>query len=186
MFLVSALLHDIATSPEDARRYEINRICYHFDCVFNRRQRPGLALIDRFTDKEIDGHLVEKFSVGVRDMPYSKSMRLSNVLGFHYSAIGQSHFTSIVDIVLGSLRFSLNAFTRKDAGRLPTAKKLLPLIAPLFFREKGATTVSELGFFFSPKVIKIDKYRAQYEALKAFLAEHGIETAQPITDERRY
>lgn len=62
--LVNLLLHDIATSSEDARRFGINTLCYHFDRYLNRQKGPGLVLIDRFDDKEIDGQLREKLSVG--------------------------------------------------------------------------------------------------------------------------
>jgi hypothetical protein len=58
---VSMILHDIAISPDDARRNEINRIVYHFNCYLNRPKSHGLVLIDRFTDKQSDAHLREKF-----------------------------------------------------------------------------------------------------------------------------
>jgi len=178
---ISLILHDIATSPADARRNEINRVCYHFDCFLNRKKSPGLVLIDRFDDKAIDTHLAEKFSVGITGLPYSKEMRLSNIVGFHYSAIGQSNFTSVVDILLGSIRFSMNGFTRNDSKACDTAKKVIPLISPMLFREDGQTTVSELGIFFSPKVIKSNKFRATYQGMKDFFAECGVVVEQTIT-----
>lgn len=182
----SLILHNIATSPDDARRNEINRVCYHFDCYLNRPGTHGLVLIDRFNDKQIDAHLREKFSVGITDLPYTKEKRLERIIGFHYSAIGQSHFGSVVDIVLGSLRFAVNAFTNNDAPKLATAKTILGLIAPLFFRENSRGTVSELSLFFSPKQIKAANYRKQYENLRGFFAENGIEAEQKITDVRTY
>jgi hypothetical protein len=186
VFLVSMILHDIATSPDDARRNEINRVCYHFDCVLNRYQGPGLVLVDRFSDAQIDAHLVEKFSVGVTGLPYSRQQRLGNIVGFHYSTIGQSHFASLIDIVLGSFRYAINAFSRNDAERLVTARRLLEILAPLFFREAGKATASELGLFFSPKVIRSARYRTKYEELKEFFAQCGIQAEQPITSERQY
>lgn len=177
---ISLILHDIATSPADARRNEINRVCYHFDCFLNRRKSPGLVLIDRFDDKAIDGHLAEKFSVGNTGFPHTQEMRLANIVGFHYSAIGQSHFTSVVDIILGSIRFSINGFTRNDLKARESAKKIIPIVSPLFFREDGKATVSELGIFFSPKVIKSDKFRAIYQGMKDFFAECGVDVEQKI------
>ena len=178
---ISLILHDVATSPADARRNEINRVCYHFDCFLNRRKSPGLVLIDRFDDKAIDAHLAEKFSVGIIGLPHTKEMRLSNIVGFHYSAIGQSNFTSVVDILLGSIRFSMNGLTRNDPKARDTAKKVIPILSPMFFREEGQTTVSELGIFFSPKVIRSDKFRASYQGMKDFLAECGVVVEQTIT-----
>jgi hypothetical protein len=186
VFLTSMILHDIATNPVDARRNAINTICYHFDCYLHRPDSHGLVLIDRFDDSRIDAHLREKFSVGLRGMPYSQQMRLSRIVGFHYSAIGQAHMTSAVDIVLGSFRYAINAFTRNDAEKLPSARRLLQLLAPLFFREGAEGKVSEISIIFSPKIIRSDRHRSSYERLKGFLAENGIDTAQPITNQRLY
>lgn len=186
--LVYAILHDIATNPDEARRNGINTVCYHFDCVLTRLGEPGLVLIDRFNDEgnKIDAHLVEKFSIGLVGMPYSKELRLNNIVGFHYSAVGQSHFPSVVDIVLGSLRFAINAQTRREERNQDTARALLRLINPMFFRVKGEEKVSELGFLLSPKIVKAAKFREAYLGLQAFLAEAGIEMAQQVSAERTY
>jgi len=186
VFLSSLILHDIASSPDDARRKEINRICFHYNCYLSRLKSHGLVLIDRFEDKRINGHVREKFSIGITGLPYSKEHRLDRIIGFHYAAIGQSHFGSIVDIVLGSFRFAVNAFTRNDEQRLPTARRLLEIIAPLFYREEASGSLSELSLFFSPKIIKADKFRQRYADLKAFLAENAISAKQAITNERTY
>lgn len=174
----SIVLHDIARDPDAARRNAINTICFHFDCALIRYKVPGLVLIDRFNDKQIDRHLVEKFSIGVTGLPHTSEMRLSNVVGFHYAAIGQSNFSTLIDVILGSLRFSVNAFTRNDADRLKTAALLIKLFSPLFFRETGQTKVPEIGFYMSPKAIKVDSYRAKYVALKEFFGSHGLDIQQ--------
>lgn len=177
---VSMILHDIATSPDDARRNEINRICYHFDCYLHRHDSPGLVLIDRFSDAQIDAHLAEKFSTGLKGLPYSNELRLKNIVGFHYSAIGQSHFTSLIDILLGSYRFVVNAYTRTDERALQTARVLLPILSPLFYREGESKAASEISLFFSPKVVKVKKYRDRYQGLKEFLSSMGIDTEQTV------
>lgn len=186
--LVYVILHDIATNPDEARRNGINATCYHFDCVLNRIDNPGLVLIDRFNDEgnAIEAHLRDKFSIGLTGMPYAQELRLRNIVGFHYSAIGQSHFPSLIDVVLGSLRFAINAHTRGQEANLATARQLLQLISPLFWRDADDQPVPELGFQFSPKIIRAPAYRARYEALKQFLEDGGVATAQPITDQRLY
>lgn len=186
LFLTSLTLHNVANSPDDARRKAINTICYHFDCYLNRPKSHGLVLVDRFDDKQIDGHLREKFSIGLTGMPYSQEMRLDRIIGYHYSAIGQSHFGSVIDILLGSFRFAVNAFTRNEKGKIKTAGALLKMMSPLLFRERSDNRVSKLSLIFSPMTIKSDKYRAQYQALKKFLEESGIAAEQEITNERRY
>lgn len=44
------ILHNIASSPDEARRNGINTVCYHFDCLLNRFSSSGMVLIDRFSD----------------------------------------------------------------------------------------------------------------------------------------
>lgn len=186
--LVYAILHDVASSADEARRHGISTVCYHFHCALNRLPGTGLVLIDRFNDAGnlIDQHLRDKFMIGLTGMPYSSEMRLPNIVGFHYCAVGQSHFPSILDVAVGSLRFALNAYTRGQGKLLPTARELLGLLSPLFWREAGAEQVGEIGFMFSPKVLKSAKYRERYQALKDFLAECGVSMTQPITSERTY
>ncbi|MES1939206.1 hypothetical protein T5B8_03115 [Salinisphaera sp. T5B8] len=186
LFFSSLILHNIASSPDEARRNAINTICYHFDCYLHRPDSHGLVLVDRFDDKQIDAHLREKFSIGITGLPYTKRMRLSRVIGFHYSAIGQSHFGSVIDIVLGSFRFAVNAFTRADEDRISSARTLLRMLAPLFYSERSDGYISELSLFFSPKVIKSNKFRNQYEELKAFFESNGIFPEQQITNMRMY
>jgi hypothetical protein len=186
IFIASLILHDIATSADQARRNAINTVCYHFDCYLNRPKSHGLVLVDRFEDGKIDAHLREKFATGVTGLPYSPRLRLERIIGFHYSAIGQSNFGSIVDIILGSFRYAVNAFTRKDEKAMPGAKAILAALAPLFFRESSDGAVSEISLMFSPKAVKSDKYRSLYDALIAFLAENGIVASQKIASEVRY
>lgn len=185
ILFTSLILHNLATSPNDARRNEINRVCYNFNLLLKKLDSPGLVLIDRFEDGIIDSHLREKFAIGLTGLPHCERLRLDRIVGFHYSAIGQSHFGSIVDIVLGSFRFAINAFTRQQEEYLQTAHRLLELLSPLFPRtDRGS--VSEWHLFFSPKIIKAPSFRRRYENLKAFLTEHGIERDQVITSERTY
>jgi hypothetical protein len=184
--LTYLILHDICTSIDEARRNGINTVCYHFDCCLARLKSKGLVLIDRFNDEgnEIDAHLQEKFSVGVTGMPHSREIRLSNILGLHYSAIGQSHFASLIDVVVGSIRWAMNQHTRGEAQNRENALKLLTLLSPLFVRRNGKKEVSEFGLLFSPKIIKVARYREIYQGLRDFFAEAGIIIAQEITGER--
>ncbi len=186
LFLVSLIHHGVATNPDEARRKEINRIAYHFNCMLSRRNSHGLMLIDRFDDSQIDAQLRERFSVGLRGLPYTDPYRLERILGYHYGAKGQSNFGTVVDIVLCSFRFAVNAFCRNDAANLQTASILLRLLARLFFRETGETRVSEISLSFSPKIVRASGYRQEYENLKRYLATTDIDAAQEITDQRLY
>lgn len=182
------VLHDLAKSPDEARLFGINTVCTHFNWILNRIGGPGLALIDRVNNpgSEVDDHLREKFAVGVKGMPYSKQMRLENIVGFHYSTIGQAHFTSLCDILVGSLRFAINTHTRATAKNRNSAINLLNLISPLFFREKGSEKVSELGLAFRPKNVGSPAFWEKYQSLKGFLREGGIDMAQSVTNISRW
>lgn len=178
--LVYAVLHDIASTPDEARRFGINTVCFHFECTLIRYKTCGLVLIDRFTDdgNQIDAHLREKFTIGLKGMPHSAEMKLEHIVGYHYSAIGQSHIPSLVDVLLGSLRLALNCHTRQQSGLTATASTLLNLISPLIWREDGENSVSEIGFMLSPKDVRRSDYRQRYLNLSEYLLESNIELQQ--------
>ncbi len=181
------VLHDLAKTPNEARLFGINTVCTHFNWMLNRIGGPGLALIDRVNNPggEVDDHLREKFAVGVKGMPYSKHMRLENIVGFHYSTIGQAHFTSLCDILIGSLRFAINAHTREAGATRASAIKLLKLISPLFYREPGAEKISELGLALRPKNVAVPSFWQKYQELQNFLGEGNVDMAQEVTNRRR-
>lgn len=174
------VLHDIAENPDQARLYGINTLCWHFHCILNRTNEHGMILIDRFNDNgnRIDGHLREKMSNGI-DIIHRGNVTLDNIIGYHYSAIGQSHFTSLSDIIVGSLRWAINVHCRGEAHR-DSALQLLGLMSPLFWREAGEVVVRDLGFCFSPFSVRAPRYHALYTSLQGFLREGGIVSSQAI------
>jgi hypothetical protein len=180
----SFILHNIAKKgSEEARRQEINRICFHFNGFLHRVGGHGLVLLDTFNDGQRDIILREKFSIGLKSLPYSPTLRLDRILGFHLASIGTSNFCSAIDIALGSLRFAINC--RTDANKHEIAMTLLRQIEPLCLRTDSGQ-IDELSLFFSPKIIKIPTFRDTYRALQQMLTEAGMEPAQEITDERKY
>lgn len=183
--LVNLLLHDIATNSDEARRNGINTLCFHFDCLLGRDKSPGVVLIDRFNDKKLDQHLTEKVSIGLTgNFPFSGAMKINNIVGYHIASIGQSHFCSLVDVVLGSLRFSINAFTQNKKEHEKSARLILQQLSPLFFREKGGISNGEkvhpISLCFSPKDVRHPKYREMYIALREYFEVNGIGIEQSI------
>jgi len=178
--LVNLLLHDIATNSDEARRNGINTLCYHFDCFLNRPKVAGLVLIDRFNDKKLDEHLQEKLAVGLTGkLPYGGKIEIQHIVGYHITAIGQSHFCSLVDVVLGSLRFAINAFTQGKKEHEATAVSILKQLSPLFFRESSEKAHS-ISLWFSPKEVRSDKYREKYVALRNYFKSSGIGVEQKV------
>lgn len=181
--LAYAVLHDLAGDPDNARRFGINTVCYHFHCVLNRINEKGIVLIDRFNDanNEIEAHLKDKMAVGVQLPHRPAPTRLSNIVGFHYSAVGQSHFTTLIDIIVSSLRYAINIHTRADENRRG-ALNILKALSPLFYRYEGDDRVPDMGFCFSPMNVRSARYYGLYLDLQGFLQEGGVESRQMITN----
>jgi hypothetical protein len=64
-------------------------------------------------------------------------------------------------------------------GRKAVVDQLLKQLSPLCLRDPSGT-VSELCLFFSPKTIRVAKYRAEYEALSTLFADAGMKPSQHI------
>ncbi|WP_039394106.1 hypothetical protein [Novosphingobium sp. MBES04] len=182
--LAYVVLHDLAGNPDAARRFGINTVCYHYHCALSRLERDGIVLIDRFNDEgnQIDGHLTEKMAIGVQLPHRAVPTRLTRIIGFHYSAIGQSHFTSLIDILISSLRWAINVHSRDQVNFRENAVGLLAALSPLFFRYNGRETVPDIGFCFSPMNVRVPGYHGRYIALQEFLREAGISSEQTVTN----
>lgn len=167
--LTCVVLHDLASDPHEARRFGINTVCYHYHCALSRMNKVGVVFIDRFNDdgNKIEGHLKDRMSTGVNLSYKNDPTRLSSIVGFHYSAIGQSHFTSLIDILLGSFRFAMNARCRGEAKLHAAARMLLGLLAPLFY-SRYEDQICDMGIHFSPMRVKVGRYRSQYVDLQSF------------------
>jgi len=183
VFIANLVLHGIARDPAKARRFGVNTVLYHYDCLLGRREDYGIALIDRFCDEQIDQQLRDRFAIGVTDLPHSPELRLERILGFHYSAIGQAHFATLVDIVIGAFRYSVNCFTTER--HLDSARTILEMLQPLFLGGEGGR-VASVSLQFNPVVVKAEKYKERYESLQEFLKECGIAMSQEITDVRAH
>jgi hypothetical protein len=174
----SFLLHNIVRDgdTDQARRNEINRICFHFDEYLRTVDDYGLVLVDTFTDLELNRVLREKFSIGITGkLPYSQRLPLPRILGYHQATIGTSHFTSVIDVVLGALRYAVNTRARKRT----VCKTLIGQIAPLCIADGSANgRVSDLSINFSPKEVRVARYLDQYKQLCAFLRESGIDPGE--------
>lgn len=176
--LVNLILHDITTSSEDARRNSVDTLCHHFNEYLEHPDGFGLVMIDRFQDKLIEGELINKLSSGIsKRLPNGVAFKVNRILGYHFTAIGQSHFCSVVDVVIGSLRFAINSFTQQDDRHDVSAKAIFGQISPLFFRHI-TNKVQPSSLWFSPAFVKHDPYRARYAELVEYLIDQGIEPQQ--------
>lgn len=179
-FLVYNVLHELVKDADLGRRNGINEICLNFSYILKNDDTCGLILIDRFNDKgnKIEGHLTEKFAVGLKGLPHSEKFPLDRVVGLHYTAIGQSHLPSLIDIILGSYRFALNCHCRDKPEHFETSKAILDLLAPLFPMDKEETCIPRMGISFSPLDVRVPKFRQKYSDAIAFLRSNGIKVYQ--------
>lgn len=178
--LVYNVLHDLVKDVDLGRRNGINEICLNFSYILKAENTCGMILVDRFNDKgnRIDAHLTEKFSVGLKGLPHSDAYPLDRVVGLHYTAIGQSHIPSLVDIVLGSYRFALNCHCRDKSEHLETSKVILQSLAPLFPMDRDTNFVPRIGVSFSPLEVRVPKFRQKYSDAISFLRRSGINVSQ--------
>ena len=179
-----SLIHQrVATNPEEARRREINRVCYNFDCFLGRLDDHGIVIVDTFNDDCLPQILREKFSIGLRGLPFCESYRLQRILGFHVATIGSSHFCSVIDVVLGSVRYAVNNFNSAD--RRAVCLALLQQLRPMLIDSLDGR-VSELSIFYSPREIRHRPYLEEYKGLDAFFQEAGINTLYKPGDHAWY
>jgi len=187
LFIAYLVLHDLAGNPNAARRFGINTLCWHFHCIMIRMDDSGLVLIDRFNDdrNRADAQLREKMATGVALPHRDQPVQLNRIIGFHNSAIGQAHFTSLVDILVGSLRFAINAYCRNEPANQRGARNVLRLISPLFYRKRPRGPIPDLGLIFSPMNVRVQRYYDMYVGLQEFLRDRGVDSAQRITNHAR-
>lgn len=179
-FLVYHALHDIVQDVDLGRRNGINELCLNFTYLLKNADTLGMILVDRFNDKgnKIEGHLTEKFSTGLTGLPNADEFRLKNVVGIHYSAIGQSHMPSLIDIVLGSYRFALNSHCRKNEKNLKSAKTILKSLKPLFPTDPDGVVIPRIAMSFSPLDVRVPKYKQKYVEAIEFLRDAGLPVDQ--------
>jgi hypothetical protein len=178
-FYTYQILHDIAADTDQARRNGINEICLNFHYGLKKEDAAGMILVDRFNDKgnKIDAHLTRKFSVGLEGLPHSSNFPLDHIVGLHYTAIGQSHMTCLIDIILGSYRTAINIYTRKRSQKYALANEILTVLSPLFLRGTE-NCIPRVAISFSPLQVNVSKYRKSYNELISEMNKCGYELAQ--------
>ena len=179
-FLVYHVLHDIAKDTDKGRRNGINEICLNFSYLLKSADTSGMVLVDRFNDEgnKIDGHLTEKFSIGLTGLPHSPEFRLERVVGLHYSTIGQSHMTSLIDVILGSYRFAINCHCREIDQHLTSSKKILKSLKALFPTAPDSEIIPRIAISFSPTKINHQPFKTKYQSAIEFLKANGLQVDQ--------
>lgn len=179
--LFSSLInHGIARDTDRAQRLEINRACLHFQLFLEDQEDAGLALFDTFGETAMRPILTEKFHVGLTGLPHRDPYRLDRIVGFHIASMGTSNLCSVVDIVLGAMRFAVNAASRDEERPRQVAGTLLEQLRPLCLATPD-NRVSMRSLFYSPRTVKVPRFAERYGALSRFLADRGFPVEASVT-----
>lgn len=136
----------------------------NFDYLLKDAGTFGIVFVDRFNDEGnlIDAHLRRKFAVGLEgEGLLTNPLPLRRVVGLHYTTIGQSHLTSLIDIILGTYRTAFNIYSRQEEQSYALAKDIFEFIAPLFQRAEG-NCIPRVAISFSPLEVRAPVYRRKY------------------------
>lgn len=168
--------HSIAkgSTHEDRLKFGINTLLQKFD-EFLRSVRAdgGIAFFVATRDFRQDRYLREVQTEGLKFSDQRK--RLSKVLAIHQSMDGQSHFTSLADIIVGSLRF---VFNEPDKDKVGVA--LMKQLSRILWAEvdkAGVRRLGEKGICIRPKKISVIGYSADIQStidrLNSYLSHQG-------------
>jgi hypothetical protein len=162
-FCAQATLHEIARNQPNSELVErgANTVLSRFDTFLKEQKSFGYALMDRMPIKDPYKYLKDKFQLGM-EFPDKPSVRFDRIIGLGHACDGSSNLCSVADIMLGAFRYCVNEPENPEAG-----KAMFPtLMSMMWKREQGGKTyVNECGLVFRPKELKVEKHRAEYEAL---------------------
>lgn len=164
---IATLTHHSIAQQEKRLEWGANTVLLRFDAFLNWHDERGMCFLDGFANPaKMKAYMTEKFTIGLR-FPDGTTKRLKRVE--QYAATWQqlSHACSASDIVLGALRYSVNA----SAGD-KTAGLLFRRVARLLAWGKQNKRIADL-LQFQPSIdkIRVQRYRDDYNALIAKLSE---------------
>lgn len=174
--IIYVVLHDIAgnKSVTQITEWAPNSVVAHFDMRFlAEKMSYGAVCIDRVDEKFGYRYLSSKFQEGIK-LPGRSPEKLRRIIHYSISCNGASHVSSLVDIVLGGMRYAVN--TAGGVGKEELAKEILPPIARMMWhsvKADGSRRVGGYGFLQYPKEVKVPAYREQYVGLARTLSEWG-------------
>lgn len=167
-FCAYVILHELARNKthEELVQWGANTLLGKFNQYC--RERPnshGLVMFDRMPIAHEHRYFKEKFSVGLT-FPNRPPQRLDRLLGYASTCDGASHLSTVADVVLGSFRYCVNEPERDIAGRA-----MFPGVARLMWRivVNGGVNVRERGLVTRPQVVREQRHRDEYDALRARL-----------------
>jgi hypothetical protein len=160
----SLVHHRIARGGADcARETGINQVAASFNMFLQEEKTYGSMSLDRF-DRQPE-LIRKKFSEGLTFPEHSQM--LNRVVAIQPAILGASHFCSLADVVLGSLRQAVNNQSTK------LGLELVAQLAPLCRRSDG--DVDDRSIVLSPTVVRNPRYQQLYADLREFLRKGGVD-----------
>jgi hypothetical protein len=169
------VLHEIAKQQSQERLLEwaLNALVAHFDLRYLAEHKDrGAVCLDRLDEKFSYSYFQDKFMNGVV-LPDGRHVLLDRIVYYSTTCDGASHLSSVVDVVLGGLRYCINAAS--GGGKNDVASQILPPIARMMWSRDSPTErkVGGYGFLQYPKEVRVQAYREQYQDLAEMLASYS-------------
>lgn len=178
--MVNAIHHRIMASKDSQTKavWALENLTKHFsDSFLADRDSSGAVCIDRMPDNYAFGQ-IEKMMQAQIDRNGAK-VGIPRIVHYSFTSEGASHFNSIVDICLGTLRFCCTAaFDRKERST-QISREVFPKLYRLLHKDPRTNLANGAGLFFLPIVVHADSIRARYDQLSRFLQEHKDAAPSP-------
>ncbi len=162
--LVYVVLHEIAKNQglSQTIKWGADHIFQKFNAYLEEKNSVGFAIVDRLSDTAEFKLFTEKFTKG---LIYPDEIRpLKRIKMFASSCDNASHYSSVMDIVLGSFRYCINQPFNQTA-----AKSMMKDLVELIWADKNGENLDPFrkGLTLRPVVdkIKIPEYKKEYELL---------------------
>ncbi len=162
--------HAIAKNQtlEKKLQYGTNTLLIKFEQFLRENQcDAGMAFFDQTTDYSQDQYLKEVFDLGL-EFPNGRRKKLERIVAIDSTSIGQSHLTSITDIVVGAFRFVANEPDKNVVGKILT-QSLEKIMSGIM--EGNTLNASERGLCIRPKKIDHPDHQADIAAFRNRLEE---------------
>lgn len=166
-FCAYATLHELAKNKEHGEliTWGANTLLGRFNEFLKHKDNDvGVVMFDRIPIEHENRYLKEKFQIGLT-FPEKPSMVLERILSYSSTCDGASHFSAMVDILVGSFRYCVNEPDRKLAGAA-----MFPDLVNLMW--KGKDGLMDKGLVLRPKKVEAEPHKKEYDELLSRLREY--------------
>ncbi|MCG0238670.1 MAG: hypothetical protein L6E13_05340 [Firmicutes bacterium] len=163
-FIAYVVHHEIAAQQGQERTvsWAADHVIRRFHDFLERENSYGIVVTDKLPFKNNWQYLARKFQEGLK---YHNGTvhRLDRITLFASTVIGASHASSVIDIVLGSFRYCVNAPPDSQPAR-----EILPQVVRLMWCEEhpnGTRNARERGLILRPVKVRNPDHKRDYDML---------------------